>query len=198
MPTSSVASWRMVFYGWAVIRASTRCCWPSVARSGGLSLVCTQTHGRDGGTSGGPGHALGGDASVGGIGTDSVALLDGGLDCTDGTGAYDYPPHHLAELHQPRRFAHARASPLGHVYATFWQRPQCQSALSFYLLKRASTSTVPPRASSRGLSRSIPPAMRTLPRSSTSSANGSSARCESWAICSRVLMPFWPHGADSG
>jgi hypothetical protein len=58
-----------------------------------LSLVCRQTHGRDGSAPGRAGNPLGGHSSVGRLGPHSLALLDGGFDTLDGPGAYDYPPH---------------------------------------------------------------------------------------------------------
>jgi len=56
------------------------------AESDAIGVAGRQTPSRDGGASGEAGHSLGGDAPVDGVGTDSLTLLDGGLDGAEGTG----------------------------------------------------------------------------------------------------------------
>lgn len=78
-------------------------------------------------------HALSADTPMGRIGANTVALLDVGIACLDGTGAYHRPHHHRAISRQPsgqtRCQAAQRAARIGLVYPTIRRKSQCESPL---------------------------------------------------------------------
>ena len=65
---------------------------------GSLPLVCREAAGGDSGAFGRTSDSLGGNSSVGGLGADSLTLLDGGIVAPHGPSAYHHPPYHFAVL----------------------------------------------------------------------------------------------------